>query len=106
MRQLEVYNHGILAGILTEVSRESYVFRYDDAYFHDKTKFAISLTLPKTQQEYQSKHIFPFFSNMIAEGANRALQRAVYQIDDDDVVSFLIHTAQYDTIGSVTVKLI
>ena len=66
MRKAEIYRNGILAGILTEESRNSYLFRYDDAYFSDSNKYAISLSLPKTQQEYRSDHIFPFFSNMIA----------------------------------------
>ena len=105
MRKAEVYRNGILAGILTEESHNSYSFRYDDAYFNDGNKYAISLTLPKTQQEYRSEHIFPFFSNMIAEGANLAIQSRYLKIDERDVLSLLAATASGDTIGAVTVKL-
>jgi len=105
MRRAEVFRNGILAGILTEQSRNSYSFRYDDAYFNDGNKYAISLTLPKTQQEYRSEHIFPFFSNMIAEGANLAIQSRYLKIDERDVLSLLAATASGDTIGAVTVKL-
>ena len=106
MRKAEVYRNGILAGILTEENRNSYSFRYDDVYFNDSSKYAISLTLPKTQQEYQSEYMFPFFSNMIAEGTNLAIQSRYLKIDERDVLSFLAATASRDTIGAVTVKLI
>lgn len=52
--------NGYLAGILTEVSPTEYVFRYDDGYFADSKMPAVSLTLPKTQQEYRSAYLFPF----------------------------------------------
>ena len=106
MRKAEVYRNGILAGILTEENRGSYLFRYDDTYLNDSNKSAISLTLPKTQQEYHSEHMFPFFSNMIAEGANLAIQTRYLKIDERDVLSLLGATASTDTIGAVTVKLI
>jgi serine/threonine-protein kinase HipA len=104
MRKLAVYYQQILAGVLAEESPESYIFRYDDAYFADATKPSISLTLPKSRQEHRSTHIFPFFSNMTAEGANRALQKSVYQLHDHDVISFLLHTAQHDNIGAITIR--
>lgn len=104
MRKAAVYRNGIFAGILTEESRNGYLFRYDDAYFNDTKKPAISLTLPKTQQEYHSKILFPFFFNMLSEGANRRLQSTQLKIDEEDNFGLLIATAQYDTIGAVTVK--
>ena len=106
MRKAEVYRNGILAGILTEENRGNYLFRYDDTYLNDSNKSAISLTLPKTQQEYHSEHMFPFFSNMIAEGANLAIQTRYLKIDERDVLSLLGATASTDTIGAVTVKMI
>jgi len=106
MRNAEVYRDGIFAGLLTQESRNSYSFRYDDAYFNDINKYAISLTLPKTQQEYRSEHMFPFFSNMVAEGTNLAIQSRYLKIDDRDVLSLLAATASRDSIGAVTVKLI
>ncbi len=61
MRVLEIYRNGILAGILTEENHQHYIFRYDDNYFNDSDKPPISLTLPKTQKEYSSSFLFPFF---------------------------------------------
>ena len=106
MRKAEVYCNGILAGVLIEEDRKHFLFRYEDSYFNDADKPAISLTLPKTQQEYHSVFLFPFFSNMIAEGSNLAIQSTYLKIDERDVLSLLGVTAESDSIGAVTVKLI
>jgi HipA-like protein len=106
MRALEIYRNRTLAGILTEVNRQHFVFTYDDIYFNDAAKPAISLTLPKTQKEYTSEFLFPFFSNMIAEGENKKTQSRLLKIDENDQFGFLMSTATVDTIGNVTVKKI
>ena len=105
MRKAEIYRNGALTGMLIEeVSGRNYTFRYEDTYFVNKDKPAISLTLPKTQQEYRSEFLFPFFSNMLSEGANRKLQSQLLKIDERDDFGIMLATAQYDTIGAVTVK--
>ncbi|MBN1789329.1 MAG: HipA N-terminal domain-containing protein [Bacteroidales bacterium] len=104
MRKSEVYCNGAMAGTLTEENRRSFVFRYDNSYYHDADKSAISLTLPKTQQEYRSEYLFPFFFNMLSEGVNKQLQCKVLKIDEKDYFGLLMATAQYDTVGAVTVK--
>jgi len=106
MRKAAVYCNGTLAGILTEESRKLYIFRYNDTYFNDSTKPAISLTLPKTQQEYKSEYMFPFFSNMAAEGDNLAIQSRYLKIDESDILSLLGATATHDSIGVVTLIMI
>ena len=104
MRKAAVYRNGIFAGTLREENTHRYVFRYDDAYFHDTGQPAISLTLPKTQQEYRSEYLFPFFFNMLSEGVNRKSQSTQLKIDEKDHFGLLTATAQYDTIGAVTLK--
>ena len=104
MRTVEVYRNGILAGSLSEETRQLFVFWYYNTYFNDATLPAISLTLPKSQQEYYSKFLFPFFFNMLSEGVNRKLQSTLWRIDEEDDFGLLMATAQYDTIGAVTVK--
>jgi HipA-like protein len=104
MSVLEIYRNGILAGTLTEENRQHYIFRYDDQYYIDSKMPAISLTLPKTKKEYNSKFLFPFFFNMLSEGVNRKLQCALLRIDEEDHFSLLAATAQFDTIGAITVK--
>ena len=105
MRTADVFNHGIRAGVLAEEGPDHFSFRYDDAYFSDPEKPAISLTLPKSQREYHSAFMFPFFSNLIAEGTNLAIQTRYLNIDEKDVLSLLGATAAFDTIGAVTIKM-
>jgi serine/threonine-protein kinase HipA len=101
---MEIYRNHQLVGHLIEEDRQHYLFRYDDKYFADLANPAISLTLPKTKQEYRSETLFPFFFNMLSEGANRQLQSRVLRIDESDHFGLLAATAQYDTIGAITVK--
>lgn len=104
MRQLKIYRNEDFAGLLTEVNHTHFVFKYDDKYYNDPNKPAISLTLPKSQKEYCSDFLFPFFFNMLSEGVNRKLQSTQLQIDENDNFGLLMATAQYDTIGAITVK--
>jgi serine/threonine-protein kinase HipA len=104
MRKVEVFKNGVLAGILSQETRNRFVFRYDDTYFNDISKPAISLTLPKTKNEYTSDYLFPFFFNMLSEGVNRKLQSVLWKIDEEDDFGILMQTAQYDIIGAITIK--
>ena len=104
MRKATVYRNRELLGTLTEESGSSYIFRYDDAWFADTKKPAVSLTLPKSQQEYRSEFLFPFFFNLLSEGVNRKLQSRQLKIDEADHFGLLLATAQYDTIGAITVQ--
>ena len=104
MRAMKIYRNGIFAGILTEENRKNYTYRYDDVYFNDSSKVAISLTLPKTQQEYKSEFLFSFFFNMLSEGVNKKLQITQLKIDENDNFGLLMATAQQDTVGAITVK--
>ncbi|MCK9413631.1 MAG: HipA N-terminal domain-containing protein [Prolixibacteraceae bacterium] len=101
---MEIYRNGIFAGILTEENRKNYTYQYDDVYFNDGSKVAISLTLPKTQQKYKSEFLFPFFFNMLSEGVNKKLQITQLKIDENDNFGLLMATAQQDTVGAITVK--
>ena len=104
MRSAEVYRNGILAGLLTENKNRTYEFIYDSGYFTDNSKPAISLTLPKNQLVHTSEYLFPFFYNMLSEGANRTVQLRQLKIDENDFFGLLLATAQYDTIGAITIK--
>ncbi len=104
MRQAEVYRNGILAGTLTEENRRQFVFKYEDIYFNNNKLPPVSLTLPKTQKEYSSEFLFPFFFNMLSEGVNRRLQSKLLRIDEEDHFGLLLATARYDTPGAVTVR--
>jgi len=93
-----------LAGLLTELDTGEYVFRYDDTYFYNTTLPPVSVTLPKGKQHFQSKELFPFFFNMLSEGANRKLQCRVLKIDTEDDFGLLLKTAANETIGAISVE--
>ncbi len=106
MRQAIVYSNGIAAGLLTETDDSRYIFKYDDSYLADNALRAISLSLPKRSEAFESEELFPFFYNMLSEGANKALQCMTLKIDEKDDFGLLLATASHDTIGAVTIKRI
>ena len=106
MRRAEVYTNGVFAGLLTETDDAKYIFKYDDVFLVNPTTKAISLTLPKRSEPFVANESFPYFFNMLSEGANKALQCMTLKIDENDAFGLLLATASNDTIGSVTIKRI
>ena len=104
MRAAEVFTNGVLAGTLSETDDGKYIFKYDDAYLLDSRNRAISLSLPKRKEAFIADELFPFFYNMLSEGANKALQCMTLKIDENDAFGLLLATADNDTIGAITVK--
>ena len=104
MRVAEVFTNGVLAGTLSETDDGKYIFKYDDAYLLDSRNRAISLSLPKRKEAFIADELFPFFYNMLSEGANKALQCMTLKIDENDAFGLLLATADNDTIGAITVK--
>ena len=104
MSRLSVYIKGIYAGELEKKGAQGYVFTYDEAYRTDSGLPALCLNMPKSQAVYESERLFPVFANMLAEGYNRRLQSRTMRIDENDDFALLAATAQYDTIGAITVR--
>ncbi len=104
MRQAEIYFKGEKAGLLAQLDNGSFIYGYDDLWMSDSSRPPISLTFPKNKKEYKSDYLFPFFYNMLPEGANKKVVCKYNRIDKDDYFSLLLITARYDTIGAVTVK--
>jgi HipA-like protein len=104
MRKATVYRNNEAVGELTQNDKTSYTFSYFNVWFKDSDKPAVSLTLPKTQQVYQSDVLFPFFFNLLSEGVNRQLQARQLKIDEKDYFGLLLATAGVDTVGAVSVK--
>ena len=103
MRQANILFKEEEAGLLTQHDDGSFTFRYHDAWFLNNNKPSISLTLPKTQQEFHSKYLFPFFFNMLPEGSNKQVVCKHMRIDSDDYFGLLLTTAKNDSIGAVRV---
>ena len=104
MRQALVLSNNIVAGKLIETDDMRYIFKYDDTYLIDSTLRPISLAFPKQKEEFVSNELFPFFYNMLSEGANKTTQCQTLKIDEGDSFGLLLATASLDTIGAITIK--
>ena len=100
MRQCRVYVHDVEAGVLQETDAQEYVFTYDKNYRCEPVCLAMHLR----EEPYRSLHLFPYFFNMLSEGANRQVQSALLHIDENDDFGIMLATAQNDTIGAVTIQ--
>lgn len=104
MRQVEVYYNETKAGVLTEVHPgKGYIFQYTQEFLSSFLP-PISATLPKQQPAFESDTLFPFFSNMIPEGANRGVICRTYRIDEKDYFGILSAMADKDFIGAVNIR--
>ena len=104
MRRCKVLINGKYAGVLTEVDNpREYIFKYDTDYLMSDTE-PVCLAMPLRKKEYRSPYLFPYFANLLSEGANRELQSSYLHIDKDDDFGILLETAQCDTVGVVTVR--
>ena len=106
MRKAIVLYKKETAAELHQLDDGTFVFHYLDTWFTDNRKPAISLTLPKKQQEYKSVTLFSFFFNMLPEGTNKQSVCFQNRIDEKDDFGLLLITAVKDTIGAVTVEKI
>ena len=106
MRQLDVYMNKRKAGVLTEQRPgEGYRFRYDETYLASGGP-SISVTLSKKQESYESPTLFPFFVNMLPEGANRKVICRTSRIDENDFFGLLVAMAGKDFIGGVHIETV
>lgn len=103
MRRARILFKNEEAGILTQYDNGSFSFRYHKAWIQDNSKQSISLTLPKTKKEFQSKYLFPFFYNLLPEGSNKQVVCKNHRIDQEDYFGLLMRTAKNDPIGAVKV---
>ena len=103
MRSAQILFKNEEAGILMQHDNGSFTFSYADSWFVNRDKPSISLTLPKTAQEFHSNFLFPFFYNMLPEGSNKLVACKLNRIDLEDSFGLLMNTAKNDSIGAVRV---
>jgi serine/threonine-protein kinase HipA len=103
MRNAQILFKDQLAGTLSQQDDGSFTFVYESSWFNNSAQPPISLGFPKTQQEFTSPHLFPFFFNMIPEGSNKQSICTAKKIDQDDYFGILMEVAKHDTIGAVRV---
>ena len=104
MRQLGVFNNDVLAGVLTEQSPgRGYVFAYDPAFLASGGA-PVSVTLPLQSAPYKSESLFPFFVNLLPEGANKTVICRRFRIDEEDLFGLLAVMSGRDFIGAINVR--
>jgi HipA-like protein len=104
MRIGKVFNNKILAGTIIELQQNEFEFSYEESYLTDENSPAISLHFPKQKMSFKSDILFPFFYNLLSEGAIKKLQSITLKIDETDAFGFLLKTAAHETIGAIRVE--
>ncbi len=105
MRQLAVYKANQWAGVLSELDYNHFQFAYNETYLASPYP-AISVTMPKQAEPYQSNSLFPLFANMLPEGVNRNTICRLNHIDEQDYFGLLMFFVDKDIIGDISLKLI
>ncbi len=104
MRQLDIQWNSVKAGTLTELTPgRGYRFEYAPSYLAGNLP-KISVTLPKTDTIYESDILFPFFANMLPEGALRRVVCRQHHVDENDLFGILCAMSGADSIGAVNIK--
>jgi serine/threonine-protein kinase HipA len=102
MKRAKVYMHTEWAGILTE-DENGYHFQYQSDYLKKAKAEAISLTLPLSEQKYESQILFPFFDGLIPEGWLLDIAQKNWKLNPRDRMDILLKTC-YDCIGAVSIE--
>ncbi len=100
IRKAIVYFHDEQAGIIEETGT-GYKFSYDENFI--KQNIPISVSMPTTQQIYESKELFSFFQGLIPEGWYLEIASKKLKIDEKDSFGILLATC-LETIGAVSIK--
>lgn len=102
-KEAEIFYNEKRVGILRK-ENSKYYFQYDKEYLTDDNNPAISLSLPKRQEKFESEILFPFFFGLLSEGENKQLQCRKLKIDENDHFELLLKTTAHDTIGGISVR--
>lgn len=96
-----VYVRNVFAGILAETD-SGYSFSYDKDYLKSDHAAAVSLTIPLSEEPYNSRTLFPFFDGLIPEGWLLNVVSRNWKIDTKDRFGLLL-VACKDAIGNVSI---
>ncbi len=102
MRSGDVRVNGISAGVVKDVET-GFQFQYHKSYVDNSDLQAVSLTLPKRYEAYESSILFPFFAGLLTEGAIMRLQCQMLKLDEHDLFGRLLKTSKDDVIGAVSI---
>ncbi|MGN8224583.1 HipA N-terminal domain-containing protein [Gracilimonas sp. BCB1] len=91
-----------IAGTLRETEK-GYQFQYDKGYLSKNESEPVSLTLPLSEQAYESNTLFPFFDGLIPEGWLLSVVEDTWKVNPRDRMGLLLVSCK-DTIGNVSVR--
>lgn len=100
-RKAKVLVDNVLAGYLEETD-EGYTFCYLIDYLNSNLP-PVSLTLPKREEAYISKTLFPFFDGLIPEGWLLDIVMNNWKLDASDRFGLLLVSCK-DPIGNVIIE--
>lgn len=101
-RSAMVYVRGRLAGMLEETDA-GYSFSYYKEYLASEDPSPVSLTLPLTEDVYESKTLFSFFDGLIPEGWLLDVVVRNWKLSEKDRFGILL-VACKDPIGNVSIR--
>ena len=104
MQEAKVYRNGEEIGLLQKDDARLYLFQYTPYYLQSEDALSISVHFPLQEEVFSSETLFPFFFNLLAEGAMKEMQCRELKIDPEDHFTRLIKTTEFNTIGSITLR--
>ena len=105
MRQLDVYMNCAYAGRLSECGPgRDYSFAYDKEYLAAAAPVPVSVNLPCRSEVFRSETLFPFFINILPEGANKRAVCRLCKVSESDAFGLLMAMSGADFIGAVSFK--
>ena len=101
-RRGKVYLKNVFCGVISETDA-GYSFEYSQEYLTLSDAQPVSLTMPLTDQPFQSKTLFAFFDGLIPEGWLLDIAEKNWKINYKDRMGLLL-TCCKDCIGAVSVE--
>ncbi|MEY4521561.1 MAG: hypothetical protein RIT10_746 [Bacteroidota bacterium] len=101
-RSGKVYLKNVFCGVISETDA-GYSFEYSQEYLTLSDAQPVSLTMPLTDQSFQSKTLFAFFDGLIPEGWLLDIAEKNWKINYKDRMGLLL-TCCKDCIGAVSVE--
>jgi len=99
MRKAQVFQNGVLAGVLDELSGGCYRFTYEEGYSGEP----VSLTMPPTQKAYEFDGFPPLFEGLLPEGYQLEALLRRSKIDRNDLFGQLIAVGE-DVVGALVIR--
>ncbi|MEO6054079.1 MAG: HipA N-terminal domain-containing protein [Chthoniobacterales bacterium] len=99
MRKAEVYQQGVLAGVLAETDGGDYRFEYCDGFSGEP----VSLTMPTAQRAYAFEDFPSVFEGLLPEGGQLEALLRRNKIDRSDLFAQLMAVGG-DVVGSLQIK--